>query len=225
MKTREPNYIRVEGAAFRLHRDYSIQKPSDICIEDIAMAENLVITVGPLNGADGRLIRKGNKGLVRISDRITGKLRVKFTMTHEFGHWILHRDDSQFFLCSEGDMYDYKKNYMEVEANVFAAEMLMPKRWVKPKFWALEPSLAKIREMADFFKVSTTAAALRYVEKSKHACMIVFSDGRKVKWWRKRDSLPFWLQSNQPISVQSVACDCYNNGHKCANMESVESEA
>lgn len=61
--------------------------------------------------------------------------RQMFTMAHEFGHWVLHRD---FF---EKDPQSYavlprfqqlKKTPMETEANVFAAELLVPKRLLEP---------------------------------------------------------------------------------------------
>ena len=225
MKNGDPKRIKIQGEAFRIRRDYGILKPGDLCIEDIAMAEDLLITVGSLKGADGRLVRKGKNGLVRISDSITEPTRRRFTMTHELGHWMLHKNDSQFFLCTEGDMYDYQNNHLEVEANNFAAELLMPKRWVDSKFWQLEPSISRIKEIADFFQVSLTAAALRFVELSKQTCLVIFSNGQNVNWWRKKTNLPFWLQSKQPISPLSYAAECYRNNHICSGMEDVEPDA
>ncbi|MDP0495335.1 MAG: ImmA/IrrE family metallo-endopeptidase [Verrucomicrobiota bacterium JB024] len=220
-----PRKIKVQGAAFRLHRDYEIRSPVDIAIEDIAMAEDLLVTIGALKGADGRLVRKGNQGIARISDSIIEPARQKFTICHEFGHWLLHRDECQFFLCKEDDMYDYRSDCLEIEANSFAAELLMPKRWIKKSFWELEPSIAKLQEMASFFQVSLTAAALRYVELSKRACMVVFSDGNNVRWWRKRENLPFWLQSKQRVDSRSYASECFKTGQKCDGMQDVEPEA
>lgn len=225
MRNRDPRLIKTQGAAYRIHRDYGIAKPSDICIEDIAMAEDLLIKIGVLKGSDGRLIRKNNKGIVRISDSIQESTRRTFIMSHELGHWMLHKDDSQFFLCSEGDMYDYQSNYLEVEANSFAAELLMPKRWIDDRFWQLEPSIARIQEIASFCQVSLTAAALRYVELSKHPAMVVFSDGHRVKWWRKNPKVPVWLSSQQKISPKSFAHECFVNGYQCDTIEEVEPEA
>ena len=221
---RDPNQIKVTGAAFRLHRDYGISNPSDLCVQDIAMAEGLYVTVGKLSGADGRLVRKKDRGVARISSSITDPNRRRFTTAHEFGHWMLHRNDSQFFLCTENDMYkdDYRSHPLETEANSFAAEFLMPKFWITDSFLKLEPSIAKLQVMADWFQVSLTAAALRYVELSKQKCMIVFSDGKHVKWWRKNKSLPFWLTGNQEINILSHASECYQKGHICDGMDTVD---
>ena len=225
MKNRDPRLIKIQGEAFRILRDYGILKPEDICIEDIAMAENLLISVAPLRGADGRLVRRGRNGLVRISDAISEPTRRKFTMTHEFAHWKLHKDVSQFFLCTEGDMYDYQNNQLEVEANSFAAELLMPKRWVDRKFWQLEPSISRIKEIADFFQVSLTAAALRFVELSTQTCLVAFSDGKSVNWWRKKTNLPLWLRSKQAISSRSYASECYKKNYTSTGMQDVEPDA
>jgi Zn-dependent peptidase ImmA (M78 family) len=83
--------------------------------------------------------------------------RKMFTIAHEFGHWILHK---QFFE-SDPDSYAVlprfrrpAQNPFEQEANCFAAELLVPKHLLAPIRSAGIAKLAEIfgvsREMMEF---------------------------------------------------------------------------
>ncbi len=78
--------------------------------------------------------------------------RQMFTIAHEFGHWIMHKD----YFLSNPDEYPIlprfqsveKHNTLEQEANYFAANLLVPERLLRPVIDAPISALAKI------FKVS-----------------------------------------------------------------------
>ena len=61
--------------------------------------------------------------------------RQNFTIAHEFGHWMLHKDEilenpesyNGFFRQPLGGCKDYR----ETEANMFAAQLLVPKEMLK----------------------------------------------------------------------------------------------
>lgn len=73
--------------------------------------------------------------------------RQAFTMAHELGHWVLHRED---FLANP-DSYPVLPRFnhpnrsdpMEKEANKFAACLLVPKRMLSPVRSAPAAALAK----------------------------------------------------------------------------------
>lgn len=73
--------------------------------------------------------------------------RQAFTMGHELGHWILHRDA----FLADPDSYPVlprfsnpnRDNPMEKEANKFAACLLVPERLLKPVKGAPVSALAK----------------------------------------------------------------------------------
>ena len=52
--------------------------------------------------------------------------RRRFGIGHELGHWELHLDLSQGWLCSSHNIHAYRGSAAEIEANVFAAALLMP---------------------------------------------------------------------------------------------------
>ena len=65
--------------------------------------------------------------------------RYNFTLAHEIGHWVLHRDEV-FAVSNEPDLFGLTANPVicrdgsheprEWQANTFAANLLMPKEWV-----------------------------------------------------------------------------------------------
>ncbi|MDH1657462.1 ImmA/IrrE family metallo-endopeptidase [Pseudomonas mosselii] len=83
--------------------------------------------------------------------------RQRFTIAHEIAHFCRHRflqakfEDLNFFRNGES-------NQMEVEANRFASELLMPESIFRDKVRALSGS---IEDIASFFKVSTLAVRVR----------------------------------------------------------------
>lgn len=56
-----------------------------------------------------------------------GNQRDRFTLSHEFGHWLLHQPECVSF--ARGDIPIYCKP--EWQANVFAAELMVPYHKVK----------------------------------------------------------------------------------------------
>jgi hypothetical protein len=81
---------------------------------------------------DGALFKApaGRKGWgIIYNDRISSKGRINFTLAHEFGHFLLHRIAyPDGFRCGEQDVVRWDSEYGQVEhqANVFAANFLMP---------------------------------------------------------------------------------------------------
>ncbi|MGH7947196.1 MAG: ImmA/IrrE family metallo-endopeptidase [Opitutaceae bacterium] len=176
-------------------------------LEDIAYALGIEITYRPLAGADAHLVRVGNKGGITISERIKERGRQRFAISHEIGHWELHAVRSQVFLCTAEDMRDYQSSPEEIEANIFASELLMPMRMMLPKYRTMEPSLAVSEDIASRFDVSLTAATLRYVSKFDHPLMVVFSSKGRVTWWRRNDEhMQFlYFEPGQPLAESSRA--------------------
>ncbi|MDA3969104.1 ImmA/IrrE family metallo-endopeptidase [Helicobacter ibis] len=87
--------------------------------------------------------------------------RKRFTLAHEFAHFVLHKD----FLKQGNKLEDIilfrssndTGNKKELEANQFAADLLMPKIIFDTE---IKKGNNKINSLADFFKVSS--AAIKY---------------------------------------------------------------
>jgi Zn-dependent peptidase ImmA (M78 family) len=109
----------------------------------------------------GQLFPRQHEVFVNTHGRSLGRQR--FTMAHEFGHWELNHyleeelpPDSQGF---EGvyDSASDKEGHSptEVEANTFAAELLMPGAWVRREKRPVAPGRA--HQLADAYEVSREA--------------------------------------------------------------------
>ena len=98
--------------------------------------------------------------------------RRRFTLAHEIGHFVLHKELDEVFLDANLT-YFRSKDYpgadsrIEREANCFAAELLMPKRIIAK---LIEKKNMDISDESDFlslakaFKVSERALAIRLMK-------------------------------------------------------------
>src|SRR5690349_4433632 len=104
---------------------YSIEEPG-FDVVTLANAMGIVVREGGLENADAWLFRRQDgKGVLRISDRVGSRARRRFSIAHELGHWEMHPDLKQGRYCTESDLIDYVRSREEVEANCFAASLLM----------------------------------------------------------------------------------------------------
>ncbi len=220
-----PNLVRAQGAAFKLSREYGFAHPRDIRLEDIAMDRGVLVITGGIAGCEGRLVRKGKQGIIRVRNALPEVGRQRFAIAHEFGHWELH-DSSQWFVCSSADLRDYERSPIETEANTFASEFLMPSHLIRPRCEKAVPSLQLIQGLAEDFNVSLTAAAIRFIRESRHDCVLVQSNNREIQWWvRKKDRFGVWFRSRQPLDRQCLAWYAFDGEPLTEEMEQVPTEA
>lgn len=205
-----PKDIAAKGAAFKLIQSLGVSSPAQIVLEDIAMTRGVLVIEGGLQGAEARLVRKGKHGIIRVRRDITEPGRRRFAIAHELGHWELHTQ-SQWQLCSEGDIQEYASSPVELEASMFASELLMPTVLYRPRCQEAAPDLELIKTLAEEFTTTLTATALRFIEESNSACIVVFSKSGRVSWWKRSDkaeSLGLWIEKSWEIQPQSLAWDC-----------------
>ena len=181
-----------------------------------------------LDKADARLIRKGPRGLIRVKQDIPEPGRKRFAIAHELGHWTLHREESQINACTDHNMVaKYRASAPEVEANYFAAELLMPEDLFAPCIRNRRPSFTLISSLATDFRTSLTATAIRYAEVSDDYCAVVVSEGDKIRWWRgsTRFEERFWIEAGSPLAPESVAGSLFHGEPAPVGPEAVRSEA
>lgn len=141
-------------------------------VEAIVEAEGIEVIEEDLEDeVSGLLVSKSGNNIILVnSDHHLNRQR--FTIAHEFGHYLMHRDISNIFFdealvffrdqeASEGT------KYQEIEANAFAAELLMPEYLLKQMvrespvdaFDDREESL--LSKTAKKFQVSVQALTIR----------------------------------------------------------------
>lgn len=141
-------------------------------VEAIVKAEGVEVVEEDLEDeVSGLLVSKnGNHVILVNSDHYPNRQR--FTIAHEFGHYLMHRDISNIFFDEALVFFRDKEasegtKYQEIEANNFAAELLMPEYLLKQiirenpvdAFDEREESL--LYKTAKKFQVSVQALTIR----------------------------------------------------------------
>lgn len=141
-----------------------------IDVEGIAKAHNITIRMEELeDSVSGLLVIKANLVTLGVN-KSHHPNRQRFTIAHELGHFLLHGQDIKVFVddlpvvlfrnqtSSEGTQHQ------EVEANTFAAALLMPEDLIREQL-SLRPIDAfddvSVKHLATQFGVSVRAITIR----------------------------------------------------------------
>ena len=119
------------------------------------------------DGMSGALIIDGNLKII-VLNKSDSERRKRFTMAHEMGHDLLHRDFS-VSISPKGQGYTFfrdRKSFTgehgkEIEANHFASCLLMPEDKILQKINSDTFQDSSIEVLANQFKVSKIAMAIR----------------------------------------------------------------
>ncbi len=162
---------KAERAAAKIVRRYHQSKPP-VDVEAIAQAEGIQVRYQALEeSVSGVLMRDGaGTGTAGINS-IHHPNRQRFTIAHEIGHHLLHPnrpevviDEQMFFFRGEPRDKGTPEHLREMEANAFAAALLMPKELLQAEARRREFSAfdeTAVRSAASRFGVSTQALTFR----------------------------------------------------------------
>jgi Zn-dependent peptidase ImmA (M78 family) len=195
-------------------------------IEAITEAHGIEIVSAHLEGADAQFIRIGNKITIQISDRITDPLARRFTIAHELGHLVLgHPTQVPSRTHSPGAR---GASIHELEANAFAAELLMPEYLLREKFDLSLADLQVPKQISAQCRVSILASAIRFVELAREPCAAVFSvatkNGQgKVRWVAStpRFDFDYRITRGRPLSPETIASGFFVAGAVVAERRRV----
>ncbi len=160
---------RAKKLLFRLGfniKDVDIKKKKDcsINVEQIANKLGIKVVLYPFSANVSGAFFKEDDHLVLGVNRKHHKHRRRFTLAHEIGHYILHSteilhyDAQQLQLDEVFFRADNISNLDEIEANHFAAELLMPEELV---YNCIQSGIRSIQELAECFNVSEDAMRYR----------------------------------------------------------------
>lgn len=142
-----------------------------IPIYQIAEAAGATITFGDFNNElSGLLFRQGNSAVTVIGvANEQSKQRQRFTIAHELGHLILHEGeevhiDKLFRVNLRAPVPSWADDVEEIEANTFAAALLMPKEFIRKDISKLTIDIEdseQITLLANRYQVSAQAITFR----------------------------------------------------------------
>jgi Zn-dependent peptidase ImmA (M78 family) len=156
--------------AARLLERYEQSSPP-IEVERIARGEGAVIVTDSLDrDISGVLIRTDDQIVIAVNSSHHPR-RQRFTISHEIGHMTLHRGreytvDSTVRLNWRDDLSGLATDRQEIDANAFAADLLMPEAMVRRAITnlaraGLTSEARAIQQLARDFDVSREAMSFR----------------------------------------------------------------
>lgn len=164
---------KAEKEARKIINEMNIVAPP-VVIEEVAKKYGAKLRYEPFEGEDdisGVLYRDVNTCIIGINSAHS-KTRQRFTIAHEIGHLVMH--DRKIFVDKAVKIsFRDKRSSMavdndEIEANQFAAEILMPRDMVEKEINKLisknksfQSKESFIEDMAKIFVVSTQSMEFR----------------------------------------------------------------
>ncbi len=197
-------------------------------VRDVATKLGIGIEEREIESFDGTLVRiKGSAvGLIALRRSIRETGRKNFTVAHEIGHLILPgHDDSTVCRAEQVESWARGLSVRELQANQFAAELLMPTAVVMKVIGTGDPSLAPCETVAWKFSVSLTAAAYRFTELSPYVCAVVWSSAGEVRWFKGSGEFNRWARIRERVDPRTFAHDAFAGMELPNRPESVPADA
>jgi hypothetical protein len=198
-----------------LAKEYSAQKyPNDPIT--LVQGDNLKSFDGALYRAP---VPKKGWGII-YNKAISSAGRINFTLAHEFGHYLIHRHNyPDGIRCGVQDVVRWDSEYGQVEhqANVFAANLLMPlddyRRQIDAKS---KIDLNMLSHAAARYDVSLIAAILRWLKYTSRRTVLVVSKDGFILWSHASDAAwksgAFFRTSRGPIEVPATSLVARRDG-------------
>ncbi len=154
----------IQTKVQKLFIEYKIKKPP-IDVEKIANKLGIKIKYTSFDSDEvcGLLVRKGDEVILGVNQNHSTN-RHRFSIAHEIGHYVLHMTKPIFI---DGAFNRNQKSSTgteseEIEANTFAAELLMPEHFLSGDIEKInEWDEHTIRNLADKYNVSVEALVYR----------------------------------------------------------------
>jgi Zn-dependent peptidase ImmA (M78 family) len=167
------NKKMIEKKAETLIKNYQVKEIPTPLDE---LAEKLGIKIQFQEFEDnisGFLFREGSKNIIGVNKN-QPETRQRFTIAHEIGHFILHKGnlvhvDKKYRVNFRNENSSTAVDFEEIEANTFAASLLMPEKEVKK---IVKRKLSdgidlqdsdELKKIADYFEVSLQALIIRLI--------------------------------------------------------------
>lgn len=173
MTFRRARYSKIDAMVLRLLTQHDQTKPP-VRIERIARELGVELRSGDLDDVSGVLVRQGESAIIGMNSTQSPQ-RQRFTIAHELGHFLLHEGitnhvDRSYRVNFRSAESSQATNVEEIEANYFAASILMPQHMLDAV--SAEEALDNdnmVGMLAKQFQVSRLAMSLRLANLYEHA--------------------------------------------------------
>ena len=213
--SKTPSFVGAVCRARDLITELQIQDPAEIVIEKIAAYKGAPVRYAPLAGCDGRMVRANGTALITVNELITRPGQRRMIIAHELGHVLQHPHIRQM---DEVDVqqtrnFNHRQQPEELEANYFAAELLMPKKFFQPEVLPCQPGWETVKRLADRYQTTLSSAAIQFVHFTKEPVMLVASDNGQRSWFVIGDpAREFFLREEWAVHPYTCAYEMLQKG-------------
>jgi len=208
-----------------------------LAVYPIALAQDLGITVTPkparAGGVSGMFIRVGDFYGIAYATHIDNEGFKRFSVAHELGHYFLPGHVDAVF--RDGDIHESRAGFVsddryELEADNFAAGLLMPRHLFTPLLRRAGDGIAAVEHLAGACQTSLTATAIRYTQCTSEPVAIVVSAGGSIDYCFMSDALRDfddidWIRKRQALPRTSATFVFNQDPARVRRAERVEGES
>ena len=208
MRKSDP-YLAAMLAAENVVKQHSI---STLPVDPIALAQELGIKVmakpARTQGVSGMLLRHGNAFGIAYATHIHNIGFRNFSVAHELGHYFLpgHIDA----VLSHGAVHESHAGFgsgecYEMEADHFAATLLMPRVLFTNAMRTAGDGLPAIERLAKQCRTSLVATGIRYTKCTGNPVAIILSTGARINYCFMSNALKEveglnWIRKGEGLS-------------------------
>ena len=204
-------------------------------VDPSALARNLGIQVKAkpkhARGVSGMLLRVDNTFGIVYATHINNIGFQNFSVAHELGHYFLPGHIDAVF--ADGNVHKSHAGFLsgdryEMEADHFAASLLMPRSLFTDAMQAAGDGLPAIERLAEECRTSLTATAIRYAQCSRNPMAIILSTADRVNFCfmseslRETDGLD-WIRKGAGLPKNTPTFSFNRNDHRVRRAERIDS--
>lgn len=157
---------RIENITFDILASLKIKKAKDLDIYKVSKSLKVDVQQEIMDDEiSGLFVIKDGNPFIRYN--IEDPKRQRFTIAHELGHYILHKE-TPLFVDKKNEKIMYRNSESttgeirkEREANAFAASLLMPAKFIGDEWEKMPVHKDPIEYLANIFNVSGQAMSFR----------------------------------------------------------------
>lgn len=200
----------------------------------IAARHDIIVEPKPdaAEGVSGMLLRHGDVFGILYATHVRSEGFQRFSVAHELAHYFL--DGHIDHVLPKDGVHASHAGFVsadpyELEADNFAAGLLMPASLFRRALGKHDPGLAAVESVAGLCRTSLTATAIRYAELSEDAVAVAISTGATIDYCCLSDlmkSLPqlAWLRKGTPVPLGTATAKFNASPDRIAGAERADAE-
>lgn len=181
-------------------------------VDDICNKLGISLRYNSELDAESLIVKTQDKTIIVVKET-NYKSQARFCIAHESGHYTIPTHLDQTYKCTLSDLFLYTPDKpTEIQANQFAAELLMPSKYFEHDIREKELTLTNIISLADKYETSLISTSLRFINKTEDLGAIVLAKEKQIEWVVHSSNFRGYISSKCPLDVCSTAYDFFEFG-------------